>query len=124
MEANENTNQRFADLGELRAAVEENGAVLTVKVYEVRDAHGAQRLGRLVRERIGKELAGEGLGIYPRELPEWANEEVRVYRLGSPVADLIEAVERPSEAGDQVIRDAVGGDASGTLDQIRELVCA
>jgi len=124
MEANQATDRRFADIAALRTAVEQNGGILTVQAYEVRDAHGAQRLGRLIRERIGKELAGEGLGTYPKALPEWATDPVRVYRLGSPVADLIEAVERPSEAGDEVIRDAVGGDANQTLDQIRQLVCA
>ena len=97
--------------------------MLTVKVYEVRDAHGAQRLGRLVRERMGEELAGEGLSI-SEGTPGVGERGSARLPTRCPVADLIEAVERPSEAGDQVVRDAVGGDASGTLDQIRELVCA
>lgn len=64
-----------------------------------------------------------GLGHYPAELPDWQEHQVRIYRLGSPIADLIEAALSPGSEGDIVIREASSGDAQKTLSEIRELVC-
>ncbi len=113
----------FEDLSELREAVEQNGDLLALPMWSVRQAYGAERLGRVVRENIAKELSSVGLGTLPKELPSYQDDEVRVYRLGSGVADLIDAVARPSSRGDARLREAASGDASTQLDQIREIVC-
>lgn len=113
----------FEDIPAIRKAVEENGDLLTLPMWSVRDAYGADRLGRIVRENIERELAGVGLGCLPKTLPTYQEEEVRVYKLGSRVADLIDAVRRPSEQGDDRLREAGSNEASARIEQIRELVC-
>jgi hypothetical protein len=48
---------------------------------------------------------------------------VRIYRQGTPVGRLIEAVLSVSPSNDEVIRETAGSDANATLVKIRELVC-
>lgn len=114
----------FDDVAAIRAAVERNGDLMAVPMWAVRDAYGADRLGRIVRENIAKELASVGLGSLPRTLPTYQEEEVRLYRLGSRVSDLIESVRRPSEQGDQILRDAAANEPAAQVEQIREIICA
>jgi hypothetical protein len=113
----------FDTLEELKDLVESSGGVLTVDMEDVRDAYGAGRLGVHVRLNISKALNGLGLGHYPPALPDRQWQPIRVYKLGSPAADFIGAVLDPSEDNDEVIREAAGGEAAQTLEQIRELVC-
>jgi len=114
---------KFESFEELRDTVQESGGVLTISMEDMRDAHGAGRLGVHVRSAISKGLQGLGLGHYPPELPAYQEQYVRVYRLGSPIADLIDAVIEPSPGRDEYLRRAVGGDAEATLAKVRELVC-
>jgi hypothetical protein len=113
----------FDTLEELKELVESLGGLLTVDMEDVRDAYGAGRLGVHVRQNISKALNGLGLGHYPAELPDRQWELIRVYKFGTPAADLIGAVRDPSVENDELIREAVGGNAAETLEQIRELVC-
>src|SRR5436190_14547219 len=113
----------YKDLSELRESVEENDGVLTVQAWEIRDAYGAERLGNVVRNNILKALASQGIGVVGDEIPDRAQVPVRLYKLGTPVADVIEAVFSGDRAGDDHLRKVVGGDAARVLNQIRELVC-
>lgn len=113
----------YADMNEVKAGVENNGGVLTIKMGELRVAYGSGRLGVHVRSRIGKSLNGMGLGYYPDPLSDSQFDLVRLYKLGGPVADLVGAVLHPSPGGDQVLREATGGEATTILAQVRELVC-
>ena len=114
--------KEFKTLEELKAAVEENDGVLTLEVRVVRDAYGADRLGVNVRANISKALKGLGLGHYPAELPEYQHQPVRLYKLGSKVADLIDAVFEPGDQHDKELREAAGGSDSEIVRKIRELV--
>jgi hypothetical protein len=107
----------------LRDAVVENGGVLTVRVGDVRDAFHYGRLGIHVRAEISKKLNGLGIAHYPTEVPDWQENPIRLYRMGTPVADLIDAVLNPTESHDEEIRGAVSGAAADILNQIRGLVC-
>ena len=89
----------------------------------LRDAYGAMRLGVHIREAISDRLKSLGIGHYPSNLPENQWSPVRLYRLGSPVAKLITAALYPSEAHDEELRTAAGGDAAAVLEKVRELVC-
>jgi hypothetical protein len=113
----------FQSLEDIKQEVENNGNVLTLPVAEVRDAYGAQRLGVHVRANISKAMRGLGLGHYPQDLPDRRREPVRIYKLGTPAADLIEAVLSPSEESDEAIRERSSGEATKVLGDIRELVC-
>ncbi len=118
-----NIEAKYESLAALRDAVEANGDVLSVIMWSVRDAYGAERLKVNVRANIQNQLAGLGLGHIPGEIPDDQLQVLRVYKLGSPVAHLIAAINTPGEAQDDVIREAVGGDAAAKLAEIRELVC-
>ena len=107
----------------LRDAVIEAGDVLTVRVGDVRDAFNYGRLGVHVRSEIAKKLNGLGIATYPKSVPDWQEEPLRLYRMGTPVADLIDAVLDPNQNHDEELRAAVAGGATDTLNQIRALVC-
>jgi hypothetical protein len=51
----------------------------------------------------------------------WA--EVRVYKLGTPVAELIHALTTPGDKTDELLREVAQGSAKEVLDEIRALVC-
>jgi len=111
------------DYEALRGKVEANGGLLATTMEVLRDAHGKGKLGVHVRSAISGRLAANGMGHVPAELPTYQHEEVRLFRLGTPIADTVNAVLHPSGAGDQVLRQTAGSTAQDTLKQIRELVC-
>src|SRR5438105_14763267 len=108
---------------ELRDLVERHVGVLTTTMEVIRDAYGKGRLGVHVREGIRNALVGLGLGHYPQQLPEYQGYSVRLYRLGSQVGNLIEAVLELSPERDEYLRRVAGGDEAKILQQIREMVC-
>jgi len=111
-------------MADIKTKVEAEGGVASFEMYEVRDAHGAGRLGVHVRSNISKSLSGMGLGHFPKELPDSQTAIVRIYKLGGPVADLIDAVLTPGRNGDERLRETASGDSEKILADIRELVCA
>jgi hypothetical protein len=114
---------KVSSMEELFDLVNSRGGVMTTTMEVLRDAYGKGRLGVHVREGIRNALVGLGLGHYPQTLPEYQERAVRLYRLGSPVGNLIEAVLDLSPEHDEHLRQAVGGDEAEILQQIRELVC-
>lgn len=115
--------EEFESLDDLQEAVEANGGVLTVPAWKVRDAYGAERLGAQVRANITRELQGRGLGHYPTEIPDRQRREVRIYKIASPAGAVIDAVLRPGEPGDRLLRESAGSEAESILSKVRELVC-
>jgi hypothetical protein len=103
--------------------VTEHENVLTCRMEELRDAWGYARLGIHVRRQISNDLRGMGIGHYPAELPDYQDRQVRLYKLGTPVAHIIEAVLNPSQENDDQLRQMTAGDARETLDAIKALVC-
>lgn len=112
----------FSSLEDLRNLVTENGGVLTIETEQVRNAYGKDRLGIHVRDNISKALAGMGLGHYPLPLPDRQRDPVRIYKLGSDIADIIDAVLQPSAGHDDELRRATGGDAAQLLARVREII--
>lgn len=107
---------------ELRSRVSANQDVLTVRMEELRKAHGSKRLGVNLCWQISQRLAGVGLGHTPDLEPDgWT--EVRLFRLGTPMADLVIAATQPGEAHDATLRARVDSEASSVLKEIRALVC-
>jgi len=115
---------KINDYDQLRQLVIDNGGVLTLDMQLLRDVHGAGKLGVNVRANISKELRGRGLGHFPPDLPQYYWDPARVYLMGSPAGDLIEAVLTPSPDRDEMIRETVNSDASDVVAKVRELVCA
>ncbi len=108
-------------LDDLATEINEHGGVMTVSAEVLRNRYGAERLGVNVRTGISKELAGLGVGHYPRFLPE-RHDPVRVYKLGSPIADVINAVLTVDSKSDAQLRKLAKGDCEKILARIRELL--
>ena len=108
---------------DLRARVDANGGVLTVRMEELRDAAGYQRLGSRICEELSDMLGNEGLGHTPTEMSPDAWAPVRLYTVGSPVARIVRAVERPGDDGDATLRELASDEAGRVLQQVRTLVC-
>lgn len=109
----------------IKAAIENNGSVLTVSMETLRNAHGAAKLGVHVRTEISSHLAGMGIGHVPRTLPTYQHEPVRLYKRGTPVGDLIETVLTPGEQSDKQLVDQLGESDvkyAEIIEQIRNLV--
>ncbi|MBA4866205.1 hypothetical protein H1V43_33775 [Streptomyces sp. PSKA54] len=77
---------------DLRKAVENKGGVLRIYMVDLKELQKAGRLGVNVRQDISRRLAGLGLGHVPDELPPWQENEVLLYQLGTPAADVLEAL--------------------------------
>ena len=114
----------FNSYENLRQLVDDEGGLVLTTMEALRDVHGVGKLGVHVRKAIHDNLEGQGLGHLPLDLPTYQHEEVRIYKLGSPIAKVVNAVVRPSEAGDDVLRQSVGSDAQLLLTKIKELVCS
>jgi len=115
----------FGSYEELAEQVDQNGKIVTAVMGELRDSHGAGKLGSIVVTAIHERLDSLGLGHAPAELPTNQWERVIIYRKGSAVARLIEAVIAVGEESDSVLKEAVGknGRSSDIVRRIRELVC-
>lgn len=110
---------------EIKDNVEKNGDVLTVTMELLREAHGAGKLGVNVRTEISKALAGMGLGHIPEDLPSYQEEQVRLYKHGTHVGDLIATVLAPGEPNDKKLVERLGDrapDYADIVQSIRELV--
>jgi hypothetical protein len=107
---------------DLRKAVQASQDVLTVPMEVVRNAFKYDRLGKNVRVLISEKLAGLGLGHYPLELPDRQWVPVRLYKLGSPIADLIDAALHPTDDHDEELRKAVSGGGTETIKKIKALL--
>ncbi len=111
-------------LEDLKRDVEQSGGLKTYDMEVLRDISGFKKLGIHVRPLISKQLLGAGLGHVPQNLPEYQDRPVRVYKLGTPVAEIINAAVTPGLSEDETLRRATGGgsDADAVLMKIRELV--
>jgi hypothetical protein len=115
--------KKFANYAELIELVDENDGIITCEMWQLRDAHGAGKLGVNVVANISEELAQRGLAHLPKELPQNQNEKARVYRRGSTVGKIIRAARVVDEGADDFLRKISTEDAADTLKKIRELVC-
>ena len=105
----------MADWNAIKDAVEKNGNVQTVTMEQLRDAHGAAKLGVHVRDAISSTLAGLGLGHVPEVLPTYQHELVRLYKRGTPVGDMITSVLTPGGQNDAKLTEQFAGTNSPNL---------
>ena len=109
----------------IKEQVEKNGNVRTFTMDVLRNAHGSSKLGVNVRADISHILAGIGLGHVPQELPSYQHEQVRLYKRGTPVGQIIESVLSPGEQNDTTLSERFGNqspDYAVIIAKIRELV--
>ena len=92
----------------------------------LRDVHGAGKLGSIVVSGIHDRLESLGLGHTPQELPTYQWERAIIYRKkGTPVAQMIQAVNSRDEKSDAVLREFANknSQANDIVKRIKELVC-
>lgn len=123
------TTKKYANMQDVAQAAEENGDLLAVSLLDLRQALGYDRLGVRVLRWIADGLDGEGLGFFPQWVLDGevnnaprAHDVVRVYRKGTPLGKVIDAVLDPTNRGDELLRQSGSGDAASTLERIRELL--
>ena len=115
----------MATWDQIKNNVENNGNVLTISMEQLREAHGAAKLGVHVRDQISATLAGMGLGHVPIDLPSYQHEFVRLYKRGTEVGQHIETVLNPGEQNDKKLIErftAESTDYASIVEKIRELV--
>ncbi len=112
--------KRFTTYAELSTIIGDSDDVATVLMEDLRNAHKVKKLGRTVRENIAKKLQSLGLGFVGKELPGYQEHSVRIFRLGTPVATLINAVMNPGVEHDIIIRNHTDNEAQQALDRIKE----
>jgi hypothetical protein len=95
----------LSKLDDIHRRLREADGVLTVWMKELKELHGAQRLGDRVRESIERHLAERGVAAVGETLPNSENESARLYLIGTKVARIVEAVEQKGAAGDQQLRE-------------------
>ncbi|MCY4652031.1 MAG: hypothetical protein OXC95_02570 [Dehalococcoidia bacterium] len=113
----------FKNFQEIASHVQDNGGVVTLAMEDLRNAHGAGKLGKNVLKGIDNNLAGNGLGHWPKDLPGYAYEAVRLYALGSRFAEYLSDLDDLSEEADVRLREIFNDDMAKTIQSIRELVC-
>jgi len=100
-----------------------NGGVETIWMRELKELNGGMKLGSNVRSRIEEHLAYRRIGFVGETLPNDENASVRLFLKGSPVARLIEAVERKGAAADEELRElSVAVVPRTTQELVREIV--
>ncbi|MCY3544382.1 MAG: hypothetical protein OXI16_09165 [Chloroflexota bacterium] len=114
---------RFESFDEVESFVQSNGGIVTVTMEDLRNAHGVGRLGIHVRRAIHSNLAGKGIGHWPKELPEYAHEPVRLYSLGGRFAECVNDIYDLTSEADERLRDIFVTNYEEIIQKIRELVC-
>jgi hypothetical protein len=109
----------------LREQIEAEGGITLLRMWELRDAAGWDRLGVNVVKDIASKMKRAGLATLParKVLPYTQEATVWVYVVDSRVGEVIDAVIRPSDDGVKVLREVGMDDAAEVLAAVREVVC-
>lgn len=109
---------------EIKKRVDDKGGVLSVPMKELREAHGASKLGNNVVNEIQAILAEKGIAHSPADLPTAAVKKVRLYTLMSRLKDSVAANNGLfSEKADEAVRKSVMlDDYARMVEDIRAIV--
>lgn len=87
------TEQNINHWTKLLANVETNNGVVRVSMVTLRELEGRQRVGKHILNAIEEKLNTLGLGHLPKELPNRQQQQVVLYKFGTPIAELIDALQ-------------------------------
>jgi hypothetical protein len=93
----------YADFDELASRVNRGGERLLVTMEELRDLHGKGRLGPRVNDEISQQLRGVGLGHAPDPLPTKQHDTVVIFRFGSKIDRVFNALKKPDSSALSVL---------------------
>lgn len=85
-------NTKLNDWQELLALVENHQGVHRVSIETLREIEGRKRVGKHILSTIEDKLTSLGLGHLPETLPNRQQQQVVLYRLGTPASEVIHAV--------------------------------
>lgn len=109
----------------IKADVDENGGVVTVYAWRLREAQGAGRLTERINRQISESLSARGLGHVPikvTDMPTYQDGQVRIYDRTSALGKVIESAHLPGDDHDDHLREAINHEAVAILRQVRDLV--
>jgi hypothetical protein len=98
-----------------------HGNVLTLPMTNLRDTHGASKLGATIIEEISRKLNEVGLGHIPEILPSTHTDRVRLYLKDSPIGKLMGEVVNPSPENDTLLKERVSHAPNHHADIIRQI---
>ncbi|WP_157959063.1 hypothetical protein [Salinicola endophyticus] len=90
---------------EIKGQVEEQDNVYAVAMEELREAYGPSRLGVHVISDISRALSGFGPGHVSEDLLNYQHEQVRFYKKGAKVGELIDTYLSPGEQNDKKLAE-------------------
>jgi hypothetical protein len=95
----------FETFEELAEAVQENGGLVECVMYQLRDTAGWDRLTNRMLVDIEDQLSQKALGYFPWPMPQGRRDEVRIYKRGTKVGNIVEAVLKPADHKDDLLRE-------------------
>ena len=117
--------QAYSDFDAIKAHMDSSGGILSLEMRQLRDAYHVDRLGIHVRNGIHDKLAGLGIAHTPERLPEYQEDRVRLFTLGSPFAKALRDMSNYTAEADQRLRERFSTDASDCeqiIQRIKELL--
>lgn len=96
----------FDSWNDIIAQLSNNNGVIVMTMEALRDIDGYGRLGANVRHNIARKLGSLGVGFLQKELPTEASSHVLLFRLGTPAAQVIEAVQTFDAGGANAVQHA------------------
>lgn len=115
------TSVQIESFDDLADQVQDEG-ITVVQMHTLRAAAKWERLTLRALEAIEDELRKRALGCYPRLLED-RHAEVRIYKIGTPLGNLVESVIKPSDRGDNLLREVASNSNQELIRKIRMLVC-
>jgi len=114
----------FKTYDDLIEIIDAGQGVTTCLMQELRNAHGAGKLGVNVVANISEALDHRGLSHFPNPLPANQLDKARIFKRGTPVGEVIRAVLTVDDTkSDDVLRNIAGNTGNDIIKKIRELVC-
>jgi hypothetical protein len=110
---------------EIKSEVDDNGGVVTVSAWRLREAQGAGRLTVRINQQISDSLAARGLGHVPfnvEDMPTYQDEQVRIYDRTTALGKVIESAHHVGDDHDERLREAINEKAVAILEKVRDLV--
>lgn len=90
----------------------------------LRDIEGAGKLGVHIRKRISQELRARGLDHLPADLPIYQEERVRLFKRGTRLHRVVQAVLDPSPDGDAILRSIENDEAREKIERIERILAS
>jgi hypothetical protein len=114
--------RKYKSLAEIASAVDAQDGLMTLFMWQVRDAHGAGRLGVNVCTEIASEFEELGIRHNPSKIPSEQGTMIRLWRAKSAVDKLIRAARKVGYEYDEELRSAAAGEARSVLAKVAALV--